>query len=156
MDVLFILNYIDSYKFRLVHHGATETEGRLEVRPDNLPWGRIVLCDNRRWDRIDESPNAVCRYLGHEYGGFFVHGPYIQSAFTNNTDIHLSRIDCEESNLDMCIFKPWNVQDCGIYRTFFVVCTAGNYFLFEMLLILERLRKANVNSNVNANVTKNM
>ncbi|XP_066275077.1 uncharacterized protein [Branchiostoma lanceolatum] len=113
-----------SMEIRLVG-GATEYEGRVEVRLDNGEWGTI--CD----DDFDlTAANVVCRQLGYgradSYGNSAAFGQ-------GNGSIWLDDLQCagdEESLLD-CSSNGWGENNCGHYEDVGVVCsnTTGNVSL---------------------------
>ncbi|XP_066275078.1 uncharacterized protein [Branchiostoma lanceolatum] len=113
-----------SLEIRLVG-GATEYEGRVEVRLDNGEWGTI--CD----DDFDlTAANVVCRQLG--YGKAESYGNSAEFG-QGNGSIWLDDVRCagdEESLLD-CSSNGWGENNCGHYEDVGVVCsnTTGNVSL---------------------------
>ena len=82
--------------------GATENEGRIEVRQNVEDWWGIV-CD--RWFDINDA-NVFCKMLGYTNGAEAI---YTDSHFGHgNLDFHLDYLQCtgaEESFLD-CPASP--------------------------------------------------
>ena len=105
-----------------------DSEGTLEVSPDNLPWGPAVRCMSNT-ERDDEATHAICRHLGFEHGGVLLDQPIMQTSLTNTSNIHLSRVQCDQSTLDKCVFTPWNDKDCEVYQIIIIVCPIGKYIM---------------------------
>ncbi|XP_078670158.1 uncharacterized protein LOC144910683 isoform X24 [Branchiostoma floridae x Branchiostoma belcheri] len=99
--------------------GATEYEGRVEIRTGDGEWGTI--CDDNFDDNINAA-NVVCRQLGYgpalQYTGSHVFGE-------GSGPIWLDDVRCagdEESLLD-CPSRDWGEHNCGHSEDVGVICS---------------------------------
>ena len=117
----------ESYSFRLSGE-ATNSEGTLEVSPDNLPWSLAVECINTNRYTDHNTPRAICHHLGY-HGGIQFLEPTTQ---TNTTNLHLSHIECgRQDRLHDCYFTPWIEANCKVYVKTVIICSIGKYiFIF--------------------------
>ncbi|KAI8499609.1 hypothetical protein Bbelb_226600, partial [Branchiostoma belcheri] len=99
--------------------GATEYEGRVEIRAGDGEWGTI--CDDNFDDNINAA-NVVCRQLGYgpalQYTGSHVFGE-------GSGPIWLDDVRCagdEESLLD-CPSRDWGEHNCGHSEDVGVICS---------------------------------
>ena len=103
--------------------GATENEGRIEVRQNVEDWWGIVCHD---YFDINDA-NVFCKILGYTNGAETV---YKSSHFGHgNLDFHLDNLECtgeEKSFLD-CLANDWGSHNCGLYKAAGVRCNPGNY-----------------------------
>ena len=112
--------------------GATENEGRIEVRQNVEDWWGIV-CDN--WFDINDA-NVFCKMLGYTNGA---EDYYSGSHFGHgNLDFHLDEMQCigaEESFLD-CPANSWNNHNCNSGKAAGVKCypNPSKYYNFRTVV----------------------
>ena len=119
--------------------GATENEGRIEVRQNvEDSWG--IVCDN--WFDINDA-NVFCKMLGYTNGA--------ETAYTNshfghgNLDFHMDDLVCTGQELTFldCPYGGWGSHNCGSTEATGVRCDPGwsgsskYIILFEIVNLLK-------------------